>query len=259
MCKEKQEVVVMQYVWITALCIGGATLLGALLGFLLGNIPHKWKDAIIGFAAGFMLAAAVFGLVMPSMEMVGSSGIWITALGILVGALFLSLAGRLAPHLHHLAGVEESGAGHKEELDQVLLFVMAVAIHKLPGGLASGVGFGGDVGNALEVAMAIAIHNIPEGMMVTSLLLLHGVSKVRTVLLAFAIGLLEVIGIFAGFFAASVSAAILPFLLAFSGGTMLYIICDDMIPETHDHGYEKMATYSILIGFTAMLIFDALH
>ena len=249
----------MQYVWITALCIGGATLLGALLGFLLGNIPHKWKDAIIGFAAGFMLAAAVFGLIMPSMEAVGSSGIWITALGILVGALFLSLAGKLAPHLHHLTGVEE-GHGHNEELDKVLLFVMAVAIRKLPGGLASGVGFGGgDVGNAVEVAMAIAIHNIPEGMMVISLLLLHGVGKMRTILLAFVIGLVEVIGIFAGFFAASISTALLPFLLAFSGGTMLYIICDDMIPETHTHGYERMATYSILIGFTAMLIFEAVH
>lgn len=250
----------MQYVWITALCIGGATLLGALLGFLLGNIPHKWKDAIMGFAAGFMLAAAVFGLIMPSVESVGPSGIWITALGILVGALFLSLAGHLAPHLHHLAGVEEQGHCQDEELDKVLLFVMAVAIHKLPGGLASGVGFGGgDMGNAVEVAMAIAVHNIPEGMMVISLLLMHGVSRIRTVFLAVVIGLIEIVGIFAGFFAASVSTAILPFLLAFSGGTMLYIICDDMIPETHAHGYHRMATYSILIGFTAMLIFDALH
>lgn len=249
----------MQYVWITALGVGGATVFGALLGFLLGNIPHKWNDAILGFAAGIMLAAAILGLILPSAEAVGSSGLWITAAGILGGAVFLNLADRFTPHLHHLAGTDGEAHRNNESLNKVLLFVMAIAIHNLPEGLAAGVGFGGeDVGNAIAVAMGIALQNIPEGMVIISPLLLGGVSKRRTLLLASFTGLIEVIGTFIGFFAASASAAVLPFLLAFAGGTMLYVISDEMIPETHAHGYERMATYSILIGFTVMLVLDTI-
>ena len=154
----------MQLVVITALGVGSATILGALIGFLVGNIPHKWNDAILGFAAGVMLAAAVFGLILPSMEAVGAKGIWITAAGILCGAWFLNVADKVTPHLHNITGIDKETHKHNESLNRVLLFVMAIAIHNLPEGLAAGVGFGGgDTGNAISVAIGIALQNIPEG------------------------------------------------------------------------------------------------
>lgn len=249
----------MQLVALTALGVGGATIAGALLGFLFKNIPHKWNDAVLSFAAGIMLAAAILGLIVPSLEKVGKSGVWITALGIVVGALFLNLADKLTPHLHHLTGVLEEEHENNAALNKVMLFVLAIAIHNLPEGLAAGVGFGsGDISNAITVAVGIALQNIPEGMIIISPMLLSGVSKKRTLLIASLTGLIEVVGTFIGYFAVAVSATILPFALAFAGGTMLYVISDEMIPETHSHGYERMATYSLLIGFIVMLFMDAM-
>lgn len=249
----------MQLVVITALGVGGATVLGALVGFLFGNIPHKWNDIILGFAAGIMLAAAAFGLILPSIEAVGKSGIWISVLGLFCGALFLNLADRLTPHLHNLTGVDKEEHKNNEALNKVMLFVLAIAIHNLPEGLAAGVGFGGeDTGSAIAVAVGIALQNIPEGMVIISPLVMSGVSKRRTLMIASFTGLIEVAGTFIGFFAASISAVILPFMLAFAGGTMLYVISDEMIPETHAHNYERQATYAILLGFAVMMVMDVL-
>lgn len=247
----------MQLVAITAFGVGGATVLGAVLGFLVGTIPHKWNDAILGFAAGVMLAASVFGLILPSMEAVGPGGIWITAAGILCGALFLNVADKVTPHLHNITGMDKEEHRHNAALNKVMLFVMAIAIHNLPEGLAAGVAFGGgDIGNAISVAVGIALQNIPEGMVVISPLVTSGVSKKRALAIASFTGLIEVVGTFIGYFAASLSSTILPFMLAFAGGTMLYVISDEMIPETHMHDYEQLATYSILIGFIVMMVMD---
>lgn len=249
----------MQLVIITAFGVGGATVLGALIGFLFGKISHRWNDAILGFAAGIMLAAAILGLILPSIEAVGKKGIWITAAGMLCGALFLNMADRCTPHLHNITGVDKETHKHNEALNKVMLFVMAIAIHNLPEGLAAGVGFGtGDVGNAIAVAIGIALQNIPEGMVIISPLVVSGVSKKRTLMIAAFTGMIEVAGTFIGYFAATISAAVLPFMLAFAGGTMLYVISDEMIPETHMHGYERLATYSIMIGFIVMMVIDVL-
>lgn len=249
--------IIVNLVVITAFSIGGATIAGALLGFLFKNISHKWNDAVLGFAAGIMLAAAVVGLILPSAEAVDSKGIWITVAGILTGAAFLNFADKLTPHLHNIAGVEAEAREQNTSLNKVMLFILAIAIHNLPEGLAAGVGFGGDTSNAITVAIGIALQNVPEGMVIISPLLLNGVSKKRTFLIASFTGMIEVAGTFIGYTAASVSSAILPFALAFAGGTMLYVISDEMIPETHSHGYERMATYSLILGFIVMLVMDA--
>ncbi|MBO5239175.1 MAG: ZIP family metal transporter [Lachnospiraceae bacterium] len=247
----------MQLVAMTALGIGGATVIGALIGFIFQKIPHKWNDAIMGFAAGVMLAAAIIGLILPAAEMVGKSGIWVVGLGLLTGAVFLNLMDKVTPHLHHISGVDEEEHKNNHDLNKVLLFVMAIGIHNLPEGLAAGMAFGGgDVGNALSVAVGIAIQNIPEGMIIISPMLLAGIKKRRTFLIALATGLVEVIGTFLGFFAVNLAESILPFALAFAGGTMLYVVGDEMIPETHSHGYERMATYSLIIGFFIMLMMN---
>ena len=146
-----------------------------------------------------------------------------------------------------------------KQLNKVLLFVIAIAIHNLPEGIAAGVSFGSNnITHALTVAGGIALQNIPEGMVIIAPMLASGMSKKRTFLIALMTGLVEVVGTFIGYFAVSISAAILPFALAFAGGTMLYVISDEMIPETHSHGNERGATYALLVGFIVMLIFDFL-
>ena len=153
----------------------------------------------------------------------------------------------------------ESENHNNANLGKVMLFVMAIAIHNLPEGIAAGVGFGsGNIAQAMVIAGGIALQNIPEGIVIISPMLLAGVSKKRTLLIALFTGLIEVIGTFIGYFAVSIATAVLPFALAFAGGTMLYVISDEMIPETHAHGSQRGATYSLLVGFCLMLVMDIL-
>ena len=247
----------MTMVLLTALGVGGATVIGALLGFAFKNITHKFSDIVLSFAAGVMLAAAVFGLIVPSLEYGGKWGLLITVIGIFVGALSLNLTDKLVPHLHKLMGPDIE-AHHNANLNKILLFVMAIAIHNLPEGIAAGVGFGsGNDTQALIIAGGIALQNIPEGMVIIGPMLAAGVSKKRTFVCALITGLVEVVGTLIGYFAVSIASFILPFALAFAGGTMLYVISDEMIPETH-HDDARGATYALLVGFCLMLVMDVL-
>jgi len=245
----------MQLAMITALGVGGATIFGVLIGFLFQKVPHKFNDAILGFAGGIMLAAAIIGLILPSLD---EGNVWITVIGIVSGAIFLNFADKMTPHLHRITGMDqEAHADSQNSINKVMLFVMAIAIHNLPEGIAAGVGFGSEnVSNAITVAVGIALQNIPEGMVLVSPLIMSGVSKWRVFLIASFTGLIEIIGTLIGFTTVSVATAILPFALAFAGGTMIYVVSDEMIPETHSHGYERMATYSLIFGFITMLIMD---
>ena len=248
----------MDLVLLTALGVGSATVIGAIIGFAFKKISHSFSDIVLSFAAGVMLAAAVLGLVIPSVEYGGKYGLIVTVAGIFVGALCLSLIDRLVPHLHKMAGVEDE-AHSNANLGKVLLFVSAIAIHNLPEGIAAGVGFGaGDVSQALIIAGGIALQNIPEGMVIIGPMLAAGVPPRRTFVLAMMTGLVEVVGTLIGYFAVSVASAVLPFALAFAGGTMLYVISDEMIPETHAHGHQRGATYALLVGFCLMLVTDVL-
>ena len=248
----------MNLVLLTALGVGGATIIGALIGFIFKKESHKFSDIVLSFAAGVMLAAAILGLIMPSLEYGGKFGIITTIAGIFVGAICLNLIDKLVPHLHKLAGTDIE-SHNNSNLNKVLLFVTAIAIHNIPEGIAAGVGFGsGDTSQALIIAGGIALQNIPAGMVIIAPMLSAGVKPKRTFILAMFTGLVEVIGTLIGYFAVSFSTAILPFALAFAGGTMLYVISDEMIPETHAHGCERGATYALLIGFSVMLITDVL-
>ena len=248
----------MELVLLTAIGVGGATVIGALIGFLFKNLSHKFSDIILSFAAGVMLAAAVFGLVLPSLEYGGKYGLLITVAGIFVGAICLNLVDKLVPHLHKMMGddIEEHNS---TKLNKILLFVTAIAIHNLPEGIAAGVGFGaGNSAQALIIAGGIALQNIPEGMVIIAPMLAAGVKPRKTFAIAALTGLIEVVGTLIGYFSVSIASAILPFALAFAGGTMLYVISDEMIPETHSHGSERTATYALLVGFCLMLCVDVL-
>ncbi len=262
----------MKIVVLTALGVGGATVIGAVLGFAFKKMSHRFSDIVLAFAAGVMLAAAVLGLIVPSvdygMDLVGNPdsisakalAILMTVAGIFVGAVCLNLVDHLVPHLHKMAGVDqENHPTGGQNVGKVLLFVMAIAIHNLPEGIAAGVGFGsGNTAEAFLIAGGIALQNIPEGMVIIGPMLAAGIKPGKTFLIALGTGLVEVIGTLIGYFSVTVSAAILPFALAFAGGTMLYIISDEMIPETHAHGSERGATYALLVGFCVMLLSDVL-
>ena len=217
----------MELVLLTALGVGSATVFGSVIGFLFKKISHKFSDIVLSFAAGVMLCAAVTGLIIPSLEADGKFSLLVTIAGIFAGALALNIIDKVVPHLHRLAGTDIE-SHKKTDLNKTLLFVTA-----------------------------IAIHNLPEGMIIISPMLLAGISPKRTFLIAAATGLIEVAGTFIGYFAVSISAAILPFALAFAGGTMLYVVSDEMIPETH-HQESSTVTYALLTGFCLMLAGDVL-
>jgi len=246
----------MNAIILAAIGVGGSTLIGSIIGFFVTGVSHKGNDTIIGLCAGIMLSAAVLGLLVPAFEMSAAS-YWLPVAGVFAGALLLNVLDLVTPHLHHVTGIDQEEHLHNKHLNRVLLFVMAIALHKFPEGMAAGVGFGGETtGNPVSVALAISLQNVPEGMVIISPLLLAGVSRPRTLVIAVAIGMLEVIGVFFGYSLGSLQAGVLPFMLALSGGAMLYVVSDEMIPESHAHGYQKEATYALLAGFVLMLLIE---
>jgi len=249
----------MEMVLLTALGVGGATVIGSIIGFAFKKLSHRFSDIVLGFAAGVMLAAAVLGLILPSLDYGGKYGLIVTVAGIFAGAVCLNLIDKIVPHLHKLVGKDIEEHSSNANLSKVLLFVTAIAIHNLPEGIAAGVSFGsGNTAEAMVIAGGIALQNIPEGMVIIAPMLAAGITPGRTFACALFTGLIEVVGTLLGYFAVTVASAILPFALAFAGGTMLYVISDEMIPETHAHGSERGATYALLIGFCVMLISDVL-
>lgn len=241
----------------SALLLGGASLLGSLLGFFVRRIPHRLNDIFLGFCAGMMLAAAIVCLALPAVEAVGKSGLWEVALGIITGAVIISLLDRLTPHLHTLTGLDPEEHEHNSTLNRVMLFVIAIAIHKLPEGMATGVAYdAAHIANAEALSLTIALQNVPEGMVVVTPLLVAGVRMWRTLMVALAVALFEVAGVFAGYWIGSLSEVLLPPLMGVAAGAMLYVISDEMIPETHSHGYQKAATFAMIVGFVTMLFIE---
>ena len=247
----------MNSVWISAIGLCGATLIGAVLGFGIKELPHKWNDTVLGYCAGIMLSASTLGLIVPAFDQAGNSGWWMVVIGVMAGALFLNVLDLVTPHLHHITGLDEEEHRNNASLNRVLLFVLAIALHKFPEGMAAGVGFNAaDSSSAWAVSFGIALQNVPEGMVVIAPLLIAGVSKLRTFLISLAIALLEVVGVWVGYGMGSISSLMLPVMLALAGGAMLYVVSDEMIPETHSHGYQKVATYALVLGFVTLVFLD---
>ena len=247
----------MTNVWISAAGLCGATMIGSLLGFGIKELPHKWNDTMLGYCAGVMLAASTLGLIVPAFEL-GTTPWWFVVVGVMAGALFLNVLDLVTPHLHHITGLDAEEHRNNSTLNHIMLFVMAIAIHKFPEGIAAGVSMSEGEEASWTVSLGIALQNIPEGMVIIAPLLLAGVTRIRTFVISIAIGLLEVIGVWTGFAMGNVSAAMLPVMLGFAGGAMLYVTSDEMIPETHAHGYQKQATYALLLGFMTLLLLEKL-
>ena len=250
----------MEIVFLTALGVGGSTALGAVIGFIFRGFAARRAAVVTSFAAGVMLAATVIGLLMPAVEYataeVGVLGALVPIFAIFVGALFVNLIDMAVPRLTALAS---AGCERCERLRRTLLFVMAIAIHNLPEGIAAGVGFGtGNPEEAFLIAGAVALQNIPEGMVIIAPMLSAGISPARTLLYATLTGLVEVVGTLIGYFGVALASAVLPFALAFAGGTMLYVINEEMIPSSHTGEGERGVAYAYLVGFAAIIFLDVL-
>ena len=250
----------MEIVILTALGVGASTVFGALLGFIFGRLSERAGDVILSFGAGVMLWAAVPGLILPSLEYGGVFSLPMTCFGALLGAAVIILIDRLLPNTDRTA-VESTAfeSDERERKRRVLLFVLAIAIHNLPEGMASGVAFGmGNISDALLVSTSIALQNIPEGMVLISPMVSVGIPKAKAFTYAAFTGVVEVVGALIGYFTVSISSVLLPLLLSLAGGCMLYVINDEMIPETHSHEGKKAPSLAFIIGFLAMVAFDAL-
>lgn len=245
----------MTQVWISAAALCATTLLGSIIGFGIKELPHKWNDTVLGYCAGVMLAASTLGLIVPAFDQSGTPW-WVVALGVMGGAVFLNVLDLVTPHLHHITGLDPERHALGTSLSRVMLFVMAIALHKLPEGIAAGVSMTPGEEASWSVTLGLSLQNIPEGMVIIAPLMVAGVSAARTLFIALGIGLLEVAGVWMGFAMGSVSEAMLPVMLGFAGGAMLYVTSDEMIPETHAHGYQKQATYALLLGFMTLLLLE---
>lgn len=240
---------------------GMGTSLGALGVFLVRRLSDKLQDGMLSAAAGVMLAASFFSLLLPGIEygeeLTGHT--WIAALmviaGLLMGAALLYTIHQRLPHEHFTLGPEGPSAAH---IHRIWLFVIAITLHNFPEGMAVGVGFGGgNISNGVALAIGIGLQNIPEGLAVAVSLLGINHSRTKAFGIAILTGLVEPIG---GIFGATMvwlAEPIMPWTLGFAAGAMLFIISDEIIPETHRGEYRTLATFSLLGGFVVMMFLDA--
>ncbi|AKI96485.1 ZIP family metal transporter [Kosmotoga pacifica] len=229
---------------------GLATTIGG-IPFLLWRkkVNRKTLDMLLGFAAGVMLAATAFSLVVPSIEIGGPVRF---VIGFFLGAVFVYLMDKFSPHEHLIKGYE--GPLSHAKVSKIWLFVIAITLHNFPEGMAVGVGAFSK--EALVIAVAIGIQNIPEGAAVSASLTGAGYKAGTTFLITLLTGVVEIIGGIFGALLMVIARPLLPYAMAFAGGAMLYVISDEVIPETHSGGYELLSTYSLIFGFILMTLLD---
>lgn len=244
----------------------GMTALGAALVYLFRGFNQKVLDAMLGFAAGVMIAASFFSLIIPALEYASDfnpniAPIIPVSLGFLAGGFFLLLLDKLIPHLHLF---EEEAEGPKSNIRRSLLLVLAITIHNIPEGLAVGVAFGAaaSTGNheliisALALALGIGIQNFPEGAAVSMPLFREGYSKNRAFFYGQLSAIVEPIGIFAGIILIKYVQVILPFALAFAAGAMIFVVIEELVPESQKNKNSDLATFFTIVGLVVMMILD---
>lgn len=239
---------------IVLLSVSASTVLGVLCGLFFRNIPHKFNDIILGFAAGVMLAASVLGLIEPAFS-AGGWSLCLASVGIIAGAGFISFLDKIVPHLHRIAGIDSESHKGNGSISKTLLFVAAIALHKIPEGLATGVSFATEnVRDVLTVATSMSLQNVPEAIVIVTPLLAVGISFPRVINISIAIAAVSAVSVLVGCGIASFFSGIAPFLLAAAGGAILYVVSDEMIPETHSHGCERAATFALIAGLVIVIV-----
>ncbi|WP_142847744.1 ZIP family metal transporter [Telmatospirillum sp. J64-1] len=232
---------------------------GALPVMVLRNLTQKTQDVMLGFAAGIMLAASAFSLILPGIEEASPrwgevTGSLVVGLSVMIGAAGLWLMHRHLPHEHFIKGRDDISS---KTLKRLWMFIIAITLHNFPEGLAVGVGFGTEnVGGGLTLMTAIFLQNLPEGLIVAMAFAGLGYKRSTAVLLALATGLVETVGGVVGAGVITLSMAMLPMALAFAGGAMIFVVSHEVIPETHRNGFETPATFGLTGGFVLMTILD---
>lgn len=231
-------------------------MLGAFLIFLWRNVTQRFLDASLGFAAGIMLTASFTSLIVPGIEY---GGVIPVIIGIALGVLIMDLGDHIIPHFHlpHTYFINKEGIDTKR-IRAVWLFIFAITLHNMPEGLAVGVGFGsGNLNDALVLMMAIGIQNIPEGFAVSVSAMSAGLGKrFYATFVGIRAGLVEIPLALIGAWAVHSMKPILPYAMGFAAGAMLYVISDEIVPETHRKGHERLATLGTMIGVVVMLYLD---
>lgn len=235
---------------LASLAAGSATIVGASTVFFARKVSEKLLDGAMGFAAGVMLSATFFGLVTPA---INTGGIWKTAVGIAVGALFLIFVEKAVPHVHRVTGIK----GPHVHLSKMGLFILAITIHNFPEGVAVGVGFGGgNIAAGTVLAVGIGIQNVVEGMVVAIPLFRATKDIWKAFLVASFTCVVEPIGGFLGISVVTLGESILPYGLAFAAGAMLFVTVEELIPETHSRGNVRESTVGIILGFIVMMVLE---
>ncbi|MBU5675518.1 ZIP family metal transporter [Alkaliphilus sp. MSJ-5] len=251
---------------IATLFTWGLTALGASLVFFFKNISKKVLNAMLGFAAGVMIAASFWSLLSPAIEMAEEAGIpsWIpAAIGFLAGGAFLYGVDKLLPHLHRNQPIEEA-EGIKTSWQRSILLVLAITLHNIPEGLAVGVAFGAVAANlpsaslagAVALAIGIGIQNFPEGAAVSIPLRREGFSRFKSFFYGQASGIVEPISGVLGAILVVAMRPILPYALSFAAGAMIYVVVEELIPESQLDSNTDISTIGIMLGFTVMMILD---
>ncbi len=244
----------------------GVTALGAAMVFTTKNISRKTLDFMLGFAAGVMIAASYWSLLAPAIEMSEKSGKipWLPpAIGFLIGALFLIGIDKIIPHLHLYLPIEKA-EGIKTSWRRTLLLVLAITIHNIPEGLAVGVAFGAVAANlpdatlagAAALAIGIGLQNFPEGMAVSVPLRREGMSRTKSFFYGQLSAVVEPISGVIGAALVIYMTSILPYALAFAAGAMIFVVVEEVIPESQASGNTDIATFGVIIGFIIMMILD---
>ncbi len=226
--------------------------IGALAVLVWRRPSEQFLDAALGFAAGVMLTASFTSLILPAIE---HGGFLPTFIGVVLGAVVLDLADHFVPHLHAVMGYEGWAS---PRLRSVWLFIIAITLHNMPEGLAVGVGFGsGDLPNALKLMFAIGMQNVPEGLAAAVSALAAGMGTYfYASLVGIRAGLVEIPLALFGAWAVYVAQPLLPYAMGFAAGAMLYVISDEIVPETHRKGHERWATFGTILGVLVMLYLD---
>ncbi len=237
-----------------------ATTLGAVPAFFLRRLNERLNNNLLSFAAGVMLAATIFSLLLPSIDRLKETGTS-TSSSVLQAILFLFIGAFLLWGINELVPHEHFEKGHDgmdvHSLRRIWLFVIAIAIHNFPEGMAVGVANATDnMGTGLGATLGIGLQNLPEGLSVAVALQSQGYSKLYAFVVTAFTGLIEVVGGVVGAAAIAISEQTLPWALAFAAGAMLFIVSDEIIPETHRPGFENGATFSLFVGFALMLFLD---
>ncbi|HIH27519.1 MAG TPA: ZIP family metal transporter [Methanoregulaceae archaeon] len=244
----------------------GMTALGASMVFFSRGVSQRLLDGSLGFAAGVMIAASIWSLLIPAIAMteeIGGIPWFPAAIGFIAGWLFLWLLDRIVPHLH-LGFPIDMAEGPKTRLPRTVLLVMAITIHNIPEGLAIGVAFGAGaagmpaaaVAGAVALAIGIGIQNLPEGLAISLPLRRDGVSRLRSFWYGQLSAVVEPVAAVAGAVAVIYAMPILPYALAFAAGAMVFVVVEEVIPESQLHGFENVATFGFLAGFVIMMILD---